>query len=66
MLQFLQRLDKADIRNHLESLPAHQVYHDQQFLELRDISHQFQEALDEVFFRVDTDLREFTLRYGVF
>ncbi|HEX5446062.1 MAG TPA: hypothetical protein VFW87_19705, partial [Pirellulales bacterium] len=64
--EFLQRLDKSDVRNHLGSLPADRVYQDQHFLELRDISHQFQKALDEVFFIRGTDLREFTLRYGVF
>lgn len=64
--EFLGRLDKADVRSHLGSLPADQVYRDQHFLELREISHQFQDALDEVFFKADTDLREFTLRYGVF
>jgi hypothetical protein len=64
--EFLRRLDIADVRSHLESLPAHQVYHDEHFLELRDISHHFQDALDEVFFKADTDLWEFTLRYGVF
>ncbi|HQU41258.1 MAG TPA: hypothetical protein PK867_00540 [Pirellulales bacterium] len=64
--EFLQRLDKAEVRSHLGRLPAHDVYRDPQFLELREISHQFQNALDKVFFRTDTDLREFTLRYGVF
>ncbi|HEX7378192.1 MAG TPA: nucleotidyltransferase domain-containing protein [Pirellulales bacterium] len=64
--EFLQRLDNADVRSHLGSLPAKDVYGDQHFLELRDISHQFQAALNEVFFVADTDLREFTLRYGVF
>ena len=63
---FLQRLDKADVRSHLGCLPARQIYRDQQFLELREISHQFQDALDEVFFNRNTNLREFTLRYGVF
>lgn len=64
--EFLRRLDSEEVRNHLGILPSQQVYRDEQFLELRDISHQFQGALDRVFFQADTELREFTRTYGVF
>lgn len=64
--EFLRRLDDEELRSHLGRLPAHGVYGDQHFLELRQISHQFQDALDAVFFEADTELREFVFRYGVF
>ncbi len=64
--EFLRSLDDEEIRNHLGTLPAHHVYRDERFLRLRDMSHRFQRALDVVFFEADTELREFTLSYGVF
>ena len=63
---FLQRLDDEAIRSHLEKLLPQNVYHDKEFLELREISHQFQAALTSVFFDEETELRDFTIDYGVF
>lgn len=64
--EFLRRLDNEEIRNHLGNVPPQSIYHDRQFLELREISHRFQDALHAAFFEAKTDLREFTLKYGVF
>jgi hypothetical protein len=51
---------------HLESIEARTVYQDKTFLELRSLSHQFQEVLDQVFFAEAPLLRECIIKYGVF
>jgi hypothetical protein len=62
--QYLARLN--DSRAHLENLTPNRVYEDPEFLVLREISHEFQRVLTEVFFDAETELREFTVTYGVF
>lgn len=64
--EFLRRLDNEEVRSHLGAVALQDVYRDKQFLELRDISHGFQNALNAAFFEADTELRDFILRYGVF
>jgi len=64
--EFLKRLDDERLRNHLQNVAPEDIYKDTEFLELRQISHEFQGTLSEVFFGAEGDLREFTLRYGVF
>jgi len=39
---------------------------DPRFAELREVSHHFQDTLEDAFFEQDTPLREFIRRYGVF
>ena len=63
---FLQKIDDRLIRDHLETLAPQAVYEDKEFLALREISHQFQDALAVPFFNAGTQLREFMIRYGVF
>lgn len=64
--RFLEQLDNPETRAHLNSLPPRQVYEDNVFLSLRDLSHQFQDVLTQSFFVEDTPLREFNVKYGVF
>ena len=64
--EFLTQLDDEKFRTHLDSLAAEKVYEDEAFLRLRKASHVFQDALTEVFFRADTELREFIIEFGVF
>jgi hypothetical protein len=64
--EFLRQIDDPETRRHLETIEAHTVYQDQAFLELRSLSHRFQEVLDQVFFAEDTFLRECVIKYGVF
>lgn len=47
--EFLRQLDNEAIRDHLGRVSPQQVYRDQQFLELRKASHEFQTALNAVF-----------------
>jgi hypothetical protein len=64
--EYLRQLDDPDIRNHLGGIPPQSVYHDRCFLQLRELSHEFQAALDAVFFDAKTDLADFIKQYGVF
>jgi hypothetical protein len=63
---YLLRLDSETFRTHLSQLPPQQIYKDKTFLEIREISHQFQHALDAAFFVPGTELFDFTVKYGVF
>lgn len=63
---FLAQLDNEAFRVHLDALGPRQVYEDGPFLRLREVSHSFQSILTEVFFQIDTELREFIFKYGVF
>lgn len=63
---FLQKLNEDELRKRFEALSANDAYQDSEFLELRKISHRFQDALDQAFFQKDTELREFTRSYGLF
>jgi hypothetical protein len=63
---FLAKLDDQDLRKYLALLPAQTIYQDATFLEIRELSHKFQKAIDSVFFARDTELFEFTAKYGVF
>ena len=63
---FLQRLDDSQLREHLRTLPPKNAYKDARFLELRSLSHDFQEVLTRSFFDMDTPLRRFNIKYGVF
>ncbi|HVX59476.1 MAG TPA: hypothetical protein VHC19_02705 [Pirellulales bacterium] len=63
---FLEKLDDETVRAHLGRVSPASIYHDREFLEIREISHQFQDALSKAFFEADSDLREFTIAYGVF
>ena len=63
---FLQKLDDRQLREYLKTVPPSNVYSDRRFMELRDLSHDFQNVLTKSFFIEDTLLRDFNIRYGVF
>ncbi len=63
---FLQKLDDHQLREYLKTVPPSNVYSDRRFMELRDLSHDFQNVLTKSFFIEDTLLRDFNIRYGVF
>ncbi|WP_417392526.1 nucleotidyltransferase domain-containing protein [Gimesia sp.] len=64
--QFLACMNKEPLRQHLESLNQEDVYVDKDFLECREISHQLQVVLQDICFKEESLLREFTCEYGVF
>jgi Nucleotidyltransferase domain len=64
--QFLAKLTNDQVRSRLESLAPAEVYHDADYLECHHISDEFQNLLNQVFFRQDSALRQFIFEYGVF
>jgi hypothetical protein len=63
---FLHKLNDSRTRDRLQKLLPEKAYRDKTFLELRGLSHDFQEVLTQSFFVEDTPLREFNVKYGVF
>jgi hypothetical protein len=63
---FLHSMHDPNKREQLSKLEPKDVYNDSVFLELRDLSHGFQQVMDSVFFDKDTELKMFTRKYGVF
>jgi hypothetical protein len=63
---FLTQLDDEPRRKHLDGLRPEQVYTDESFLEIRAVSHGFQDVLTDIFFGIETEFREFVVEYGVF
>ena len=63
---FATILENETNREHLSKLSPKDIMKDQLYLGLRDQSHIYQEALSEMFFNVDTPLKEFTIKFGVF
>lgn len=53
-------------RQHLNDLAVDDLDADETFAEAREISHQFQDAIQEIFLYSDTDLARLTVEYGVF
>ena len=64
--KFLGMLNDIAFREHMEKLPMDKAYGDLKFEEARQNSHQFQEALNNIFIKQETPIREFVLKYGVF
>ncbi|MFN8608210.1 MAG: hypothetical protein U0931_11810 [Vulcanimicrobiota bacterium] len=63
---FVDRLNEGDKREALERVQPQDAYSNQVFLEFRDLSHELQQILTEIFFDSKSSLRELTLKYGVF
>jgi hypothetical protein len=63
---FLGILNDGSARAQLENLPMKAAYADETFGKARKISHDFQEALKDIFFIKDGPLKDFTIKYGVF
>jgi hypothetical protein len=63
--EFLGMLDDDNIRDKLERLRAENVSGDATFKQVREISRQFQAALDSIFFE-NKLIWPLTKKYGVF
>jgi predicted nucleotidyltransferase len=63
---FLGLMSNSKTREHLSKLHMDVVYKDATFIEAREISDSFQSALDRVFYKKDSKLFEFILKYGLF
>ncbi len=64
--QFIQCLHDDKMRSHLGKLSPRQVYRDEDFLRVREMSHEVQRLLRYIFFEAPTQLKQFTFDYGVF
>ena len=53
-------------REHLEKLAVNELDTDPIFEKVRNISHQFRDAVHEIFLSANTDLSKLTIEYGVF
>lgn len=63
---FIGTLDNEDMRKHLEDLSFEESGEDSAFLDLREISHQFRDGIEQLFFDDDKQLNALTRKYGVF
>jgi hypothetical protein len=64
--QFLGMLSDSDLRHHLEELPEGSADADVEYRRARELSHNFRDALLQVFFDEASGLGELTRLYGVF
>jgi predicted nucleotidyltransferase len=53
-------------RKHLEDLTLEDLDHDPVFEKARDISHEFRDAVNDIFLTSKTELSQLTIEYGVF
>src|SRR5690606_19759619 len=63
---FLSVLNNEKERKHLEQLSPKDIQEDEIYQKLRKHAHTYQNALTEMFFRAETPLKDFTIRFGVF
>lgn len=63
---FLSVLNNEKERNHLEDLSPKDINNDEIYQKLRQKAHTYQNALTEMFFKADTSLKDFTIKFGVF
>ena len=63
---FLGILDCREKRERLEKLPTTEAQTDQLFVQVQQISRQFQGSLTTLFFKTDDKLTEFAMEYGLF
>jgi hypothetical protein len=63
-----EKLDSNDrtIRKHLDWLPVDQLGKDTTAAHGRELSHQFRDAIAEIFLTPETQLGQMTIEYGVF
>jgi hypothetical protein len=64
--QFLGMLSDPDLRHHLEELSEGSADSDDQYRKARELSHNFRNALLELFFDEESGLAKLTRLYGVF
>ena len=63
---YLAQLNNIEFREHLQNIDMHDAYGDEKFEEARGNSHDFQDALNKIFFEENTPIKDFTLKYGFF
>lgn len=63
---FLGILSDPVLRNRLDAIDARAQYEDETFLKARELTHQFRDALLELFFERNNELSSLTKLYGVF
>lgn len=65
--KFIDIMNDGTKREHLENLPAERARTDPVFVEIRQISDAFQDALTKLFFDShEQKLRQLTRKYGLF
>jgi hypothetical protein len=64
--RFLSLINDPGVRKHLSELKAQDTDKDQTFNEIRNISHQFQKGLNQLFFDDNDQVAELTRKYGIF
>jgi predicted nucleotidyltransferase len=63
---FLGMLNNEDLRNRFASLNMVNAYKDSEFEKAREISHNFQNSINDIFFAEDTNLKEYILKYIIY
>lgn len=63
---YLGILNDEDYRRYLEKLEMHKAYGDAKFEAARKNSHEFQKALNVIFLTEQSEIGNFTIKYGVF
>jgi hypothetical protein len=64
--EFLAVLNSRKKRDHLKGLIFEEATQDPVFLQVRELGHSFQAALETLFLKSGTQLSDLTLRYGIF
>jgi hypothetical protein len=64
--QFLEMMGEVETRKKLKAISYHEAQKDATFNKLRNISHQFQSGLIDLFFKSDDKLTSLTQEFGVF
>jgi hypothetical protein len=63
---FLAKLSDEMVREHLKTLDSETAARDQEFQNLRTVSHDFQKAALKFFFQDNEDVKKLTEQYGLF
>jgi hypothetical protein len=63
---FLGMLNNEGLRNRFASLNMVNAYKDSEFEKAREISHNFQNSINDIFFAEDTNLKEYILKYIIY
>jgi predicted nucleotidyltransferase len=63
---FLECLNDLERRNHLEKISYEDSMSDKVFQQMREIGEQFQQGIDQLFFRDNDGLKQLITKYGVF
>jgi hypothetical protein len=64
--EFLSKLNNDAIRSTLSKVNMNEIYHDSNFMDLRNTADDLQEVLDKIFLLNEGNLKSLTLKYGIF